>query len=173
MPKRRKRHWIEGTVGLLMVLCAAGCVWLNPEPVYTANVNEVVIVVEPNTDDSVYEVMGIFGVNGILCGGRGGGNADRSKLEYAIDALRLEPKDFPIKSDLSTFTVDFYLATVNDHAIDFDNPTEGMVPVAGTLAFPVAYGNVYRVSITGSAEKGYKANYLGTDDKSEKGSVKE
>lgn len=160
---------IKGILCLSAFLLAIGCVWFGAKPNDRAQENEVVIVAELQTDD-VYEVACEYAIDGVFCGGQGGSHADGSKLGQSL-ALRFETCDFPQNADLSTFSVTFLLqnATKTNQGIDLNNTFREMVPVEGTLAFPVAYGNVYRVLIAGSAEKGYKAHYLGADTERENG----
>ena len=133
------------------------------EPVYHASENEALIVVELDVEDTVFEILCEYGTDGTAWGGQGAAHADGSKLKRSID-LHLESSDFPENVDLSTFSIQLLVVnTKTDRkSIDLNDPLRGTIP-AGELSFPIEFGTVYRVLISGSAEKGYTAQYLGVD----------
>jgi len=154
-------------LAILFLLCACG------EVVYTAQEDEVRIVVELDTEDDIYEVSFARCVDGEAFGGCGVSNADRSRLGYnrfgqreknpkvLLDFLK---EDFPNITDLSGFSMQLYVRNSPLEGVNWDEPFDGTVEVQNELAFPVEYGHLYRVRLSGSREKGYTATYLGEQE---------
>ncbi len=161
---KRKMLWL---LAILLLLCACG------EAIYTAKEDAVGILVEIDVEDDVYEILWAGAMDGEDFGGGGASNADRSRLGYdrfgrkekdPKELLEFCKEDYPQTTDLSTFSLTLYVRNEPLEGVNWDAPYEGAVQVQGELAFPVEYGHLYRVRLSGSREKGYTATYLGEQE---------
>ncbi len=152
---------------LLLALCLLlGCSAAE----YHADEQTILILVELDQSDDVYEISYERMINGQSVGGGGASNADRSRLGYTrfgtrekdplIDLI-LTTDDFPADADLDAFSLQLYVRTEPLISVDWDDPYVGTIPVKELLSFSVAYGHVYRVRLYGSTEEGYHAEFLG------------
>ena len=114
--------------------------------------DEFIVQVWLDTDDAVCVLSHANMLDGDLVGGGSACNADmRTPLSgYVYENFRAE--DFPEGADLNGFSISF---SVSDR---FDDGSS--TPVAGEIAIPARWGEVYSVIIEGDSAGGYTA-YIG------------
>ena len=110
--------------------------------------DEFTVQVMLETADAVYELSGVYSLNGEVFGGysvsaaRGGALQD----DILYDVFRAE--DFPEDADLSGFSIAYSLRT---------GPGGEAIPVENEIGFAAAYGQAYVVWIVGDRTNGYRA----------------
>lgn len=139
---------IVTTVSLLMLISLSGCGSEEREVVYGEDEFGIKFV-----NDTAGEFLAInyqYGIAGDPCGGGGVCHADNSMIKAGEELWKeFVSEDFSEDADLSEFWVQFTLLD-NDQK---EHVVENMVDIN------VVYGNTYCISLSGSAEDGYSAEY--------------
>lgn len=140
-----------------LALCFFGCAKENP---VTAAPDEIVLDITLQTDDTVYTAGIDYFMDGTFLGGMAANHADNSPLSPGErHVFRLGPEQFPAGTeDLRGFGFLVKLSADPDPQADVQAIADsvGFTETNGIDPFGAAFGNVYRFTVTGSFESGFR-----------------
>ena len=141
---------------LVMGMLVTGC----QKKEVTAGENEFIVIVELAAEDREICVLNCdYFLEKDLKGGRSVCNANQKTPLKGELYFNFEPADFPAGADISTFSA-FYLAEYDfSHVGEVANYADADL-IANEIVLNAKWGQVYRVRITGSREKGYAAEIV-------------
>ncbi len=140
-----------------LALCFFGCA--KDEPV-TAAPDEIVLDILLQTNDTVYTAGIDYFIDGTFLGGQAMNHADNTALSNPKHCFfRLGPDAFPTGTvDLRGFGFLMKLSADPDPQADVQAIADsvGFTETNEIAPFGAAFGNVYRFTVTGSFENGFR-----------------
>ena len=146
-----------------MIVFLAGCHTsnLNEEPI--AAVDEVLLIIDLEVQDEIYQVSMEYLVDEKIVGDTGTRNADCTPLAENDRIYHSIKKGVHLDADLDIrkLSLQFYVADfINDFG---DHKSE--YKVENEIKLVAEYGNIYYIAIAGDKENGYTAFLKTAEDK--------
>ncbi len=148
----------------LFVISLAGC---SPNKEPAAAEDEILLIVDLDSQDEIYQVSMDFFVDGVWVGDAGTRNADGTPLgsKERIYQFIQVGTDLEAGLDISRLSVQFYLAnTLLNDPKDLAERTV-RYKVGEEVEIAAEYGNTYYISIVGSKESGFTVSLETADTK--------